>query len=118
MSRQDLRTRLAALAPPRSAACLVLLCSYFEKEGLQKAEGELQKQGEHPLDLLPISEKERPADMVRRLGALPDSLHFDVLALRWLKRLDLRLAHQLDERQDEDPVRGIDGVLSWSRPSR
>jgi hypothetical protein len=111
MSRQDLRTRLAALAPPRSAACLVLLCSYFEKEGLQKAEGELQKQGEHPLDLLPISEKERPADMVRRLGALPDSLHFDVLALRWLKRLDLRLAHQLDERQDEDPMRGIDGVL-------
>lgn len=111
MPRQELCSRLVALSPPRSATCLIYLYSYFERVGLQKVEGELHKRGEHPLDLEPVSAKQSLADLIRRLESITDPLEFNIFALRWLKRLDLRLAHQLPERLDGDPVPGDDGVL-------
>lgn len=112
-NHERLNRRLAALAPEEAATCLGLLWSYFKEFGLVQVENEIRARWGHPVKLPPHPEElfQTVSFETTRaeLAALAGEVDFDVLALRWLKGLDQKIAQLFPEQYDDLLVEGLDG---------
>lgn len=116
MPRKKLLSRLAALDPLIPEACLTLLWTCFEEVGLSAVENAMRSRRIHPIRL----EAHRPSGRsirdllsagVEDLRAAGNAEDFDLLALRWLKWLDIWLGEGELEDFESDRFTGLDGRL-------
>lgn len=115
MPRDELLRRLGSLDPLTPAACLVLLWTYFEDDrvGLPAVEALVRFRWRDPQRLPEYDQKglsqERLAAAREDLRTQKDPGEFDLLALRWLKSLDLLLNEDPFQDCQSDQLLGIDG---------
>lgn len=115
MIRNDLLNRLDVLAPLTPAACLALLWTYFEDDrvGLSAVEDHVRARWRHPVRLPEIDLIHgSPRTLARALEDLrnqSDPDEFDLLALRWLKGLDLLLNEHGPQDFEHGRFLGLDG---------
>jgi hypothetical protein len=107
MPRTELLRRLADSDSLSPAACLVLLWTYFEDDriGLATVENLVRAQWRHPLRLPAYDHATARTDLLGR----NDAGELDLIALRWLKGLDLLLNQAPFQDFEDDQLTGFDG---------
>ncbi len=115
MFRRILLRQIDQLPRPTAASVFILLWDFFGRSGLAETENHLRELEEEPHSLKPYghpgpcpNHAAKASSELR--GLLTDSTQFDLLALRWLKRLDRDLRQEHPRALGSLELPGVEGA--------